>query len=63
MSHESKAEAAHRKIVELIDRVIQRESIPSNSQSFDDLQWCKFYAKELMPCKDCAEKEESKKQN
>jgi hypothetical protein len=54
---ESKHDACHRKIVELIDAVIARESIPSNSQSYDDLQWCKFYAKEMKPCKDCAGKD------
>lgn len=52
----SKSEFALGKIAELIQSVIDRESIPKESQSYADLGWIKFYAKDLAAkCEGCAE--------
>lgn len=53
---QTKNEFCVAQINEMIARVINRESIPSNSESYDDLQWIKFYVKDLTAtCKDCAD--------
>lgn len=50
------------RIVELIDKVIERESIPHQGETYADLGWIKFYARELAKeCKPC--NEESKNEN
>ena len=44
------------RIAELVDKVVKTESIPENSQSFDDLELIKFYAKDLASkCEGCKE--------
>jgi hypothetical protein len=41
--------------MELIDKVIERESIPKDGESYADLGFVKYYVKELSgECKDCA---------
>lgn len=45
------------RIVELVDSVLQRESIPSNSETAADLGWIKFYARELAGDCECNEKD------
>lgn len=45
------------RIVELVDSVIARESVPSNSETAADLGWIKFYAKELAGDCNCNENE------
>lgn len=56
MSQQSKTEFALNKITELTVAIANREGIPMQSQSFDDLQWINFYAKELVSkCKGCEE--------
>lgn len=53
---QSKVEFCLARIAELIDKVVERESIPKNSESYADLGFVKFYAKDLSSqCKDCAE--------
>lgn len=50
---QTEAEYCLFKIIELIDEVIERESIPSNSESYEDLDYVKLYAKDLAnQCKD-----------
>lgn len=46
------------RIVELIDSVIQRESIPPQGETMADLGWIKFYARELARDCDCNERED-----
>lgn len=42
------------RIVELIDKVIAVEGIPKESESYADLGWIKFYAKDLATkCEGC----------
>lgn len=53
---QSKAEFCKAKINELIDNILARESRLSNSQSYDDLDWIRYYIRDLTAeCKDCAE--------
>ena len=53
---QTKAEFNRARIIELIDKVIARESIPKESESYADLGWVKFYVRDLTSqCKDCAE--------
>lgn len=53
---QSKQEFALSRIIELIDTVIARESIPKESESYADLGWVKFYARDLASkCQDCKE--------
>lgn len=53
---QTKGEFCKERITELIDIVINRESIPKESESYADLGWVKFYVKELLSeCKGCAE--------
>lgn len=60
--NESKADFCKHRIIELVDKVVTRESIPTNSESYADLGWIKFYVRELTTqCKDCAESDVSKK--
>lgn len=59
MSH-SKVEFCKSRIMELLDKVIERESIPKNSESYADLGFVKFYVRDLTSeCKGCAEKDEA----
>jgi len=52
----TKEEFALSRLIDLIDIVIARESIPENSDSYADLGWVKFYAKDLATkCGDCGE--------
>ena len=52
----TKEEFALSRLIELIDSVIARESIPQNSDSYADLGWVKFYAKDLATkCGNCEE--------
>lgn len=44
---QTKTEFALARIVELIDKVVERESINKEGESYADLGWVKFYAKEL----------------
>lgn len=60
---QSKHDFCLSRIIELIDEVIQRESIPKESQSYADLGFVKYYAKEMVPCKDCAKKESQNEKN
>lgn len=54
--NESKASFCKNRIIELIDKVIVRESIPKEGESYADLGYVKFYLRELTSeCKDCAE--------
>lgn len=43
------------RIVELVDNVIARESIPHQGETYADLGWIKFYARELAKECDCNE--------
>lgn len=53
---QSKKEFCQHEIDRLIKAVIERESIPEQSQSYDDLKWVTFYVQDLSTqCKDCAE--------
>ena len=57
---ETKKDFCLNRISELIDAVIARESIPSNSESVADLGYVKFYARELAnQCTDCESKNET----
>lgn len=57
---QSKAEFNRARIMELIDKVIERESIPKESESYADLGFVKFYVRDLTSeCKDCAKSDES----
>lgn len=52
----TKQEFALERIEALVDKVINTESIPKESQSYHNLEWIKFYAKELIgQCEDCKE--------
>lgn len=52
----TKEQFALGRLVELIDAVIARESIPNNSDSYADLGWVKFYARDLASkCEGCKE--------
>lgn len=51
---QTKAQFTLQRINELVDKVIECESIPKESFSYDDLQWIKFYAKDLVSkCEGC----------
>lgn len=53
---QTKGEFCRARITELIDNVINRESIPKESESYADLDWIKFYVRDLSSeCKGCAE--------
>lgn len=52
---QSKQQHAFERIEALIDKVINTNSIPKESQSWHDLEWIKFYAKEMMECEGCGE--------
>jgi hypothetical protein len=63
---QSKKEFCLERIIELIDKVVARESIPKDGESYADLGFVKFYAKDLATeCKDCAKShdETDKKHN
>ena len=61
---QTKAQFILQKIADLCTDVIQRESIPDNSQSFEDLRWVHFYARDLAKqCKNCAESHNETPQN
>lgn len=46
--NKTKTDFALARIVELIDKVVERESIAKNGESYADLGWVKFYAKDLV---------------
>lgn len=51
---QSKTEFIVSRIIELVDKVIERESIPRESESSADLDFIKYYAKDLLKgCKNC----------
>lgn len=53
---QSKKEFCQHEIDRLIGAVIERESIPEQSQSYDDFKWVKFYVRDLTTqCKECSE--------
>lgn len=53
---QTKNEFCLSRIIELIDKVVARESIPKESESYADLGFVKFYARDLTKqCKGCAE--------
>lgn len=62
---QTKAQFNQDRIIELIDKVIERESIPKEGESYADLGWVKFYVRDLATkCKDCADTPSgSKKEN
>lgn len=54
--NKTKEEFALSRLIDLVDIVIARESIPKESDSYADLGWVKFYAKDLATkCGDCKE--------
>lgn len=53
---QNKTEFALTRIVELINKVIERESIAKDGESYADLGWVKFYARDLTAkCQGCDE--------
>lgn len=53
---QSKQKFALGKINELVDKVLSRESTTLTSQSYSELEWIKFYAKDLASkCEGCEE--------
>lgn len=60
---QTKVEFCLEQIEARVKAIIERESIPSNSESYDDLQWIKFYAKDIAPCKECADQKGDTPQN
>lgn len=56
---QSKAEFCKTRIIELLDKVIERESIPKDGESYADLGFVKYYVKELTSeCKDCTKSQD-----
>lgn len=56
MSKQSKTAFNLARITELLDKVIEREGISKEGESYADLGFVKYYAKELTRgCDDCQE--------
>lgn len=59
MSNQSKLEFCRTRIIELVDRVLKRENLREGDRSYSDLEWVKFYVKDLTTeCKECEESQD-----
>lgn len=59
---QSKSDFAAQRINDIVEAIKDRESIPKESETFNDLEWIKFYVKELQGC-NCVPNGENKKES